>query len=58
MNCQAKGIQATKVIRGFLGLLLIVGAVAALAQEKSAPAETAPTKIVNRSTGIGPRRAT
>ena len=34
-------VQATKMIRGFLGLLLVVSAVAALAQEKSAPAETA-----------------
>ena len=36
INYQAKGIQATKMIRGFLRLLLIVSAVAALAAENSA----------------------
>ena len=52
-----------KMIRGFLGLLLIVGAVAALAQETSAvPAatdtkqrpgfQTRPTGIANRLAGI------
>ena len=41
INYQAKGIQATKMIRGFLRLLLIVSAVAALAAENSAVPETA-----------------
>ena len=41
INYQAKGIQATKMIRGFLRLLLIVSAVAALAAENSAAPETA-----------------
>ena len=56
------------MIRGFLRLLLIVSAVAALAAENSAvPAAVAlnrptgilnrPAGIVNRPTGIGPRRA-
>ena len=36
INYQAKGIQATKMIRGFLRLLLIASAVAALAAENSA----------------------
>ena len=42
INYQAEGIQATKMIRGFLRLLLIVSAVAALAAENSAVPETAP----------------
>ena len=41
INYQAKGIQATKMIRGFLRLLLIVSAIAALAAENSAAPETA-----------------
>ena len=65
INYQAKGIQATKMIRGFLRLLLIVSAVAALAAENSAVCPklrptgilNRPAGIVNRPTGIGPRRA-
>ena len=56
INYQAKGIQATKMIRGFLRLLLIASAVAALAAENSAvPAATgceATARLSNRPTGI------
>ena len=43
------------MIRGFLGLLLIVSAVAALAQENSAAPRNgaSPTGILNRPAGIG-----